>query len=714
MKPEKQSPNFLTCPAFPDNKLPKEKTAARVEARPAVRESYGLKPVQENTPQHLPPTAGKAKAIFWRFAKWGAVLAFSAVIVATAPAVYSMVQAGMAAERAKEALNQAKDKLQRMDVAGALVEVDEADLQLGIAHDSLRNVGFWRDMPGIGVQLRGMEDAAIVGQQTLDGARDLLSIAQTLIEAMQGGVTASGELAIGITPTRRFKDLSKEEKRDLLQKFSAALPKLRIARDKIGLAMDLWSRVPQEELYAPLRTALKPLADNLPSLKQALDESVPLVEAIVPLAGYPEKADYLFLLLNSDEMRPGGGFVGNIGRVSIDAGDISEMKFTDVYNIDKPAEDKGWKETPPQPIIDRLAMKNWFLRDANWSPDFPTSAEKMLDFYIRESSLALGKPLPDAPNAVLALEQGLFKSLLHLTGPITVEGKTFNENDFWDKIQYDVEIGYFKEGVPEAQRKDIVGKIGEVMLAKLQQMPSSRWPEILDLLTKSLERKQIMAYSRSPAVMSVLDQRGWTARAKPTDGDFLWVIDANLAAYKTDGVMDKDISYQVDMADPQGPVATVTLTYTNTNKVIDWRYTRYRSYTRVYVPEGSSLISSSGALKDDRYRTGGVAVPGRVDVMKELGKTVFGAFWSIEPGKTGTLMFKYRLPQTTVDKLANGQYRLDWQKQPGADKTQLTLDLKLGKNIKSAVPAEPQDKWGDDRYEYETDTLVDRAFEIKF
>lgn len=704
MKPEKQSPNFLTCPAFPDNKLPKEKTAVKVEARQ----------VQEKTPQSLPPATGKAKVIFWRFAKWGVVLAFSAVVIATAPAVYSMVQAGMAAERAKEALNQAKDKLQRMDVAAALIDVDEADLQLGIAHDSLRNVGFWRDMPGIGVQLRGMEDAAMVGQQTLDGARDLLSIAQTLIEAMQGGVTASGELDIGITPTRKFQDLTKEEKRDLLQKFSAALPKLRVARDKIALALDLWSRVPQEDLYAPLRTALKPLADNLPSLKQALDESVPLVEALVPLTGYPEKANYLFLLLNSDEMRPGGGFVGNIGRVSIDAGDISEMKFTDVYNIDKPAEDKGWKETPPQPIIERLAMKNWFLRDANWSPDFPTSAEKMLDFYIRETNLAAGRELPDQPNAVLALEQGLFKSLLHLTGPITVEGKTFNENDFWDKIQYDVEIGYFKEGVPEAQRKDIVGKIGEVLLAKLQQLPSSRWPEILDLVTKALERKQFMAYSRSSDVMAVLDRRGWTARAKATDGDFLWIVDANLAAYKTDGVMDKNVLYQVDATDPQGPTATVTLTYTNTNKTIDWRYTRYRSYTRVYVPEGSMFISSSGAMKDDRYRTGGVAVPGRVDVMKELGKTVFGAFWSIEPGKTGTLMFKYRLPQTTVEKLTSDQYRLDWQKQPGADKTQLTLDLKLGKNIKSAVPAEPQDKWGDARYEYETDSLVDRTFEIKF
>ena len=222
-----------------------------------------------------------------------------------------------------------------------------------------------------------------------------------------------------------------------------------------------------------------------------------------------------------------------------------------------------------------------------------------------------------------------------------------------------------------------------------------------------------MAYARQPAVLSILDKRGWTARAKPTQDDYLWVVDANLAALKTDGVMDKNVKFELDVTDPQGPVATVTLTYKNTNKVIDWRYTRYRSYTRVYVPDGSQLISSSGAMKDDRYKTGGVAVPGRVDVTHELGKTVFGAFWSIEPGQTGTLRYKYRLPPSVAEKASQGEYILDWQKQSGADKTGLTLDLKFGKNIQSALPGEDREKWGDARYEYRTDSLVDRMFEIK-
>jgi hypothetical protein len=49
-------------------------------------------------------------------------------------------------------------------------------------------------------------------------------------------------------------------------------------------------------------------------------------------------------------------------------------------------------------------------------------------------------------------------------------------------------------------------------------------------------------------------------------------------------------------------------------------------------------------MAKDLSQSGGRFIPGQVDVMRDLGKTVFGAFWSIEPGETRQLTFKYRLP----------------------------------------------------------------------
>lgn len=735
-KPDKPSPNFLTCPAFPE-KAPQSvgEAVRRLQDEPPDNVPFVVE--DEPMPEALkefgrqtapvPPVSGKpapkmAEAPrdpsrplgLRRLIKWAGVLAVAALLIATVPAGIALVRAGAAANEARTAINRAQDKVKANDVAGAEQEVVLARDQLEKFHARLYEVGFWRDLPGIGVQIRGLEDAARAGQSTLDGMADLLSVYRVVIEALQGAQAAAGDTSLGIAPTRSFDDLSAEEKRDLLAKFSLSLPKLRLAREKIALAMEMWNRVPQDKMFSPIRTALKPLADNLPLLNKAIDESVPLIEAFVPLAGYPEQARYLILLLNNDELRPGGGFIGNVGTMTMDSGEIKDLAFQDVYKIDMPAEQRGWKERPPQPILDRLGVKAWYLRDVNWSPDFSVSAESILDFYIRERAFATGKPLPDAPQTVLALEPPLFRKLLQLTGPLTVDGKTFTADDFFDKLQYEVEQGFFKEGIPTGQRKDIVHELGNELIAKLKSLPAQRWPELLDIATQALERKQIMAYSRDQDVMAVLDKNGWSARAKPTQGDFLWVVDANLAAYKTDGVMDKGIKYELDARDPQNAVATVTLTYKHTYPKFDWRYTRYRSYTRVYVPEGSELIGSSGALKDDRYKTGGRAVPGQVDVMKELGKTVFGAFWSIEPGQTGTLMFKYRLPASALQSVEAGSYRLDWPKQAGADDSQLTLDLKFGKNLKSAEPAEAQDKWGDARYEYAVSSLVDRTFGIKF
>ncbi len=735
-----KAPNFLTCPIYPDSPSPEkhEEEVRRAEAAketpkansPVPQESFALRPVlqtgasQDNAkhPGHASDdrrgssegkkTGGAGPKFGVRKLILAGVMAIILIMaIFTVPAVVAGVQALIRFNSAKVALNDAADSLKKLDVGGAADKLDEARNELTAAQDDLKGVGFWRDMPGVGVQIKGLEGATAAGISTLDGVGDLLQVFRVVTDALQVGAEAEGSVP-QVGATRSFGDLSPQEKHDMLQKLNDALPKLRLARDNIDLAMELWSRVPQDELYAPLKSALKPLADNLPVLRQALDQSVPLAEVLIPLAGYPNQMHYLLLLQNTDEIRPTGGFIGNIGLMTLDAGEMTDISFADVYKLDGPAEGR-WKAAPPLPIKERLGLSTWYFRDANWSPDFPTSAETLLDFYSGELA-SYGVKDPNPPTAVIALNPSFFKSLLHLTGALEVDGKIFDENNFFDQIQYEVEQGFFKEGVPVSERKAIISKLGEQMVSKIEALPAARWGDLLDIATKSLERKQIMAYARDPAVLSVLDKRGWTARAKPTQDDYLWIVDANLAALKTDGVMDKNVKYELDATDPQGPVATVTLTYKNTNKIIDWRYTRYRSYTRVYVPDGSQLISSSGAMKDDRYKTGGVAVPGRVDVTHELGKTVFGAFWSIEPGQTGTLQYKYRLPSSVAEKASQGGYILDWQKQSGADKTGLTLDLKFGKNIVSAVPGEDQEKWGDNRYQYVTDSLVDRTFEIKF
>jgi hypothetical protein len=732
--PKKQSPNFLTNPVPGiEDMLESERTVKEPAPHNIPMEGGRTGHVQHshghyelhNTPegsvtqipkprQPKPPKKERPPRRF-KLTRWIVLIVVVAIIAATAPAVYALIRAGWAAQSAKILLERAVSEVQDGDAEGAVATLGDAKDQLGDARDALKGTGFWRDAPGVGTQVRALEDAASAGASTVDGVRDIFQVISGLLDAASSVSVATGELVNPVEAHRSFNDLTPEEKRSMLAKLDRSLPDIREAQAKVAVALSTWNRIPQNQLYAPIRKAFQPVADNLPRLKKTLDEAVPLLEAFIPLAGYPEPADYLVVLQNSDEIRATGGFLGTVGTLKVDGGDLKQFAFSDVYSLDNPASG-NWNEVPPAPIRDRLGVPKWFFRDSNWSPDFPTSAQKMSDFYVHELKAGLHVDVPP-PSGVIAMNAPFFEELLRITGPITVDGVTFNAENFFETLEYEVEQAFLNKGISVDQRKQILVKLGDALIDKVMSLPARQWPELLDLTTDALDHKQIQIYARDPELLKRLDAFEWTGRAKPTNGDFLWVIDSNLAALKTDGIMDKGITYKVDATNPARVVATVTLKYTNNGPGIgkDYRYTRYRDYVRLYVPDGSTLVDVKGAMKDDRYRTGGRFVAGPVDVYKELGKTVFGAFWSIEPKNTQEITFTYVLPAEVGERITGkGVYHLDIPAQSGNEKTDLTLDLRFGKNLKSAVPGEESEQHGDANYRVESITSEDRSFEVTF
>lgn len=719
------SPNFLTCPAFPELPPPHESDFASEKKPVAELKSLtktdssnpfvALRPVDQNpqsskTPQQeLKAVSVPAESAKKRFFKYGMILAVLLVLsLLIAPPLYALGKASWSGYQAKIALENMQTMLEAGEFESAKQEAAIAAAQFALMQKYLKSIGLWRDIPYMGTQIRGLESAAQVSAQSLDGLQDILHVAIAMQDALKSASAASGQSQVDIDASRSLQDLSPAERRALLGALYKSLPDIRLARDKIDIDLSLWESVPQDKMATPIKNALAPLVDFLPIMQQSLEQSVPLIEVFVPLLGYPNPQSYIIITQNADEIRPAGGFIGSVIASEIDAGNINTFDFFDVYSIDNPASGV-WDEAPPDPIKNHLGVTKWFMRDANWSPDFSVSAERVLDFYERERSIPAGSAWPKQ-DGLIALEPGFFNALLSFTGPIVVRDKTFNSSNFMDVLQYEVEMA---PGITVEGRKDLMGEVAEAIIAKIQTMPRSEWPKLINIITTALNQKQILIYNRNPEIQSLVDNRGWSARTKPAVGDFVWIIDANLAALKTDGVMSKSAEYTLDVRDPNRPRANLTLTYTNTNPQITWRYTRYRSYTRVYVPEGSHLISSSGAMAGDLVQTRGRFVPGQVDVMKELGKTVFGAFWSIEPGKTGKLSFTYELPPESVSSILDGAYRLDWPKQPGVDNAEFNVKILFPQSVASAQPPEPESKWGDNIYEVQASSLYDQMFTVK-
>ncbi len=614
-------------------------------------------------------------------------------------------------------LRSAYHELQRVQAAATEQRLAEARASLGNVEGSLNRVErgiqsmlYWRAFPVVRSYVFTLEESVGAARSTLQGARDLLDVAELVRDAFsQVGIGVQG-LQNPLAPNRSFRELSREEKRQILARVSQALPAMRAAQEQMRIALSRWQNVPRDGLAGPLRAELEGRIAQFQAVQGQFDEAIRLAEVFLPLAGYPEPKNYLVILQNNQELRATGGFIGTVGEVSVDSGDVQRMVFQDVYAVDLPVSGV-WNKPSPAPVAKWLEQKTLFFRDANWSPDFPQTAKDLLRQYGEQRALAQ-VPAPTF-DGLIALEPDLFRRLMRLIGPLQIEDQTFTADNFYDALQYDVHMKWHQEGVPPAQRKEVVAKLGNELFQKLVNVPVRQWPELLEILTTSLSRKDVLLYLSDPDLQRLVDRRDWSGRAKEAPVDSLWVVDSNLGAWKTDGVMDKQILYGLDATNPNEVRATVTLRYRNTNPKPNWRYIHYRDYVRVYVPLGSELISSVGAMENDLIRGRGRFVPGQVDTYTDLDKTVFGAFFSVEPGKTGELQFTYRLPAKVAEAVRAGTYDLFVQKQPGST-ARVVVDGRFPARILSANPPEPAARFGDAAYQQTFPLETDERIRIEW
>jgi len=436
-------------------------------------------------------------------------------------------------------------------------------------------------------------------------------------------------------------------------------------------------------------------------LKANVDLALYKLESIDRLAGYPEKSNFLFLLQNNAELRPTGGFIGTYGIIETNLGDISRFDTHDIYHIDMPVKDKI-NVTPPQALVKYLGVDRWYMRDSNWSPSWPESA-RQAEWFFREENKLLDKPdIVGDFDGVLGITPSLITDLLYLTGPLTIENVTYDKDNFSKLLEYRVEKGYVDLGVSSWERKEVIGDIAEILKKRLLDLPSSQWPGLINVLSRNLASKDILIYLHDESLNNIIKENNFSGEIVQAPLDYLMVVDANMAAYKTDEVISRSINYNLEEKDGNLFV-NLKIHYAHQGD-FDWRTTKYRTYTRIYVPLGSQLVQVSDLGEE------------KVSISEDFQKTVFGAFHTIEPGEIGTLQFYYKLPKNLTTKiLEKGEYSLYTQKQPGVKNSKLTIDLKLKNKLTSYSPtgfSSDNNKNGDLRWQTEFDS--DKNFKASF
>ncbi len=429
-----------------------------------------------------------------------------------------------------------------------------------------------------------------------------------------------------------------------------------------------------------------------------------VIEHAPVLLGFEEPKTYLILFLNNTEMRPGGGFIGSYATVRMTKGhpEVLVLEGTEVLDGGAP---KDWRVEPPAILTKELGVDRWYFRDSNWDPDFASNATRLLNFYSAEQGVAA-----EDIDMVIAVTPTVLEAVMKRVGNVELQGLTFTPENVVEVLEYDVEYGYEKRGISFADRKQIMQPFFHVLVEHLQQDVLLHPKEYLALVRGLIDQKHIMAYSTDAAITSIIDEMHAAGKVAQTEktADYLLWVDANLAALKTDHAMTRVLSYTIVPQETGLLLATANMTYTN-NGVFDWRTTRYRTFARVYVPEGAVL---KHAILTDAQGRERMILAEDIEQGRQFEKQWFGYFTVIEPGDTEALAFVYELPSAITTQIATGSYHLTLQKQLGLPTMGFIMNAQFTKPVQRATPAEEQQHWGDNTYTFTKELTEDVSFDI--
>jgi hypothetical protein len=395
---------------------------------------------------------------------------------------------------------------------------------------------------------------------------------------------------------------------------------------------------------------------------------------------------YLILIQNEDELRGTGGFISGVGEAIVDNGQLQTLQFEDSYAVDDFSQ--PYPE-PPWPLRDTMLADLWVFRDSNWSPDFPTSAEKAIELYTISRQVEI--------DGVIALDQEAIRLLVGVIGPLRVNG-TAEPVDGGNVIRLARQAWVPLGGSDSEwwkQRKDFMGGVVDAAVRRAEAgMDRRSLLELARAARQALQQRHLLIYLRQPDVAESLAEAGWDGRLRQVDGDYLMVVDTNVGFNKVNGLVKESLLYAVDLTDPGLPQATLivrhehplsgwqgrcdqTPRYDDTYQQMMERC--YWNYLQVLLPSSAELTGATPHAVRGEALLSGKPSPAEVSVQYgETGHRVLGTLLLLRPGETLDTRFEYALSHATLR--AEGDvytYRLTVQKQPGTRRPDLQVRVLL-------------------------------------
>lgn len=351
-------------------------------------------------------------------------------------------------------------------------------------------------------------------------------------------------------------------------------------------------------------------------------------------------AEVRMLLLSQDtlELRPTGGFIGSYGVLTFLHGAARLDTFQATEDLPQP--------DPPIPGPEGLATyltRSWNLSNANWSPNFPTSAADAAELYRRQGGGDV--------DGVLGLTELAIARLIGALGSLQLPSyaQPVVEEGFDLRAVYEVEL----KRPSDVPRKKFLIELGDVLFARLLDLPADKLPAVADAVGRSISAGDVQLWFRNANRQALLEGTDAAGTLPRTDGDFLMLVDSNMTASKANLELTKQVDYQVERRADGRLVGHVRVELRNGGAPGPIN-PFYNSYLRVFVPAGSEPVD-----------------PGNPKIRRLKGDDRFAVFAQtviVEPKEQKVVTFDYVLPASVS---TGDAYRLTWVRQVGTGRDTL-------------------------------------------
>ncbi len=438
---------------------------------------------------------------------------------------------------------------------------------------------------------------------------------------------------------------------------------------------------------------LGPLVDQLkaklPEATMLIDDLDGVAQSLPQLLGVGKPATYLVEVLDSSELRPTGGFIGNFGALTLNNGRLDQgFHISDVTLIDSSVKFNNAPHKQFIPIPSKYSWLNavfvdpngnsWSLRDSNLDPNYPTAAQYALDLYPRllpnaqknlaaqHSTLKLYDPAKSGQFAgVITLSLGIFEQALKITGPLAVPEfhQTVTSSNFVSLI-HSYALGSKATG-PDNKAcgvtscaKTFTSAVVSAFMTKVKSNLPLYVGSMGKLLYDSLKTKDLEVYlTEAPAQKALHDMNLSAEVAAPKTGDTVFEVDANVGANKDNYFLKYKMADNIVIDQSGTATHHLAWSYQWPNNPATLKETfaaggpDYQSYSRVFTPPNAKLLSQRGLMN---FGTG-----------SEFGRRVFHGSVTDSYGRTSSYAMSWKVPGVVTHDSSGYHYQLTFQREAG-------------------------------------------------